>query len=99
MHLACRMVAVGVFAAVFVAFVVFSRLRYFRYLIWVAHDRPTALKKGCGVCGGPAVHATWHVRTPRSLWPFGPSRTVAWCQTHYDEARARMRSTPPSAVK
>lgn len=92
------MVAVGVFAAVIVAFVVFSRMRYFRYLMWVARDRPAALQKGCSVCGGPAVHATWHVRAAPPLWPFGPSRTVAWCQTHYDEARARRRS-PPSAVQ
>jgi hypothetical protein len=63
------MVAVGVFAAVIVAFVVFSRMRYFRYLIWVARDRPAALQKGLqrvrgssGACdmareGGPDVRS------------------------------------------
>jgi hypothetical protein len=37
------MVAVGVFGAMVAALLVFSRMRYFRYLIWVAHDRPAAL--------------------------------------------------------
>lgn len=93
------MVAVGVFAAMIVALALFSRMRYFRYLIWVARDRPAALAKGCRVCGAPAVHATWHARAPRHPWPFGPTSTVAWCQTHYDEARARKQSLPPTTVQ
>ena len=91
------MIAVGVLGAVVVALALFTRMRYFRYLIWVAHDRPAALRRGCGVCAGPAVHATWHARAPRPLWPFGPTKTVAWCQTHYDEARTRKQSPPPTA--
>ena len=71
------MVGVGVFAVVIAALGALSRVRYFRYLIWVAHDRPAALQKGCRACGAPAIHATWHVKTVRPLWPFGPSTTVA----------------------
>lgn len=93
------MVGVGIFAAVLVALLTFSRMRYFRYLIWVAHDRPAAIKKGCGVCGAPAVQATWHSRGARQLWPLGPTKTRAWCQTHYDAARARKQSPPPNVVR
>jgi hypothetical protein len=93
------MVGVGVFALALVALVMFSRMQYFRYLIWVMRDRPAAMRKGCRVCGGGAVHATWHRRSKRQLWPFGPTTTVAWCQTHYDEARARKQSSPPTAVR
>jgi hypothetical protein len=82
-------VAVGAFAVVFVAFVLFTWVRYFRYMIWVAHDRPAAMRRGCRVCGAPAVQATWHMRAPKYLRPFGPTQTVAWCQTHYEDARAR----------
>lgn len=90
------MVAVGVFAAVSAAIVLLSRVRHFRYLIWVAHDRPAAMQRGCGA---PAVHATWHLRAPRYLRPFGPSQMLAWCQMHYDEARARtQKSTGRSAT-
>lgn len=89
------MAAVGVFAAVFVALGLFSRLRYFRHLVWLSHDRPVALRKGCRVCGAPAVQATWHARGSSYLRPFGPTETVAWCQTHYEQALARRR-TPPS---
>jgi hypothetical protein len=37
------MIAVGVLGALVAALLVFGRVRYFRYLIWVAHDRPAAL--------------------------------------------------------
>jgi hypothetical protein len=87
------MAAVGVFAAVFVALALLSRLRYFRHMLWLSHDRPAALQKGCRVCGAPAVQATWHARASSYLRPFGPTETVAWCQTHYEQALAR-RQTP-----
>lgn len=92
------MVGVGVFALVLVALVMFSRLQYFRYLVWVMRDRPAAMRKGCRVCGGEAVRATWHARSKRQLWPFGPTTTVAWCQTHYNEARARKHASSPTSA-
>jgi len=88
------MAAIGVFAAVIVALALFSRVRYLRHLIWLAHDRPAALHKGCRVCGAPAVHATWRARAPSYLRPFGPTETVAWCQTHYEQALARRQTSP-----
>jgi hypothetical protein len=93
------MAAVGVLAAAFVALVLLTRVRYFRYLIWVAHDRPTALQRGCRICGATAVHATWHVRAPSYLRPFGPSETVAWCQGHYEQAQARRQASRSRPVK
>ena len=93
------MVAVGILAAVLVAVALFSRVRYFRYLIWVAHDRPATLRRGCRVCGAPAVQATWHMAAPSYLRPFGPTQTVPWCQTHYDQARARSQGPQGRGAK
>jgi hypothetical protein len=89
------MAAVGIVAAVFVALALFTRLRYFRYLIWVAHDRPAALQKGCRVCGAPAVQATWHMRASSYLRPFGPTETIAWCQSHYEQRAQRSAGNAP----
>jgi hypothetical protein len=89
------MVGLGVIAAVVVALVLVSRLRYFRHLVLTAHDHPPALRRACRVCGAPAVHAIWHSRASSYLRPFGPTETEAWCQTHYEQVLAR-RQAPPS---
>ena len=88
------MVAVGVLAVVFVALGLVSRARRIQYLTWVARDRPTALRRGCRVCGAPAVRATWHARGPSYLRPFGPTETVAWCQRPYEQALTRRQALP-----
>lgn len=79
----------------FVLFI-FRASRSLRYLIWIARDRPAALRAGCRVCGAEAVRATWHLKVDRRRWPFGPTVTLAWCQHHYDVMREARDQTGPA---